>query len=176
LRRLALLGVLLVLPTSGDAELYRCTDSQGAVSYTGDPHDCRGNATRHETRRGLQSTGASTRARAKPQRRQRAPASSGLAADESAAATWRRKKLNAQAELLQILAQLPRWERLQTSCNRGADTWYSDEAGIKHSVSCAQIAAERTRAEADRARVRDYLDGGLEDECRRAGCLPGWIR
>jgi hypothetical protein len=24
--------------------------------------------------------------------------------------------------------------------------------------------------------TRAYLDEGLEEECRRAGCLPGWIR
>ena len=33
-------------------------------------------------------------------------------------------------------------------------------------------------AELDReeAELRAYLDGGLEEECRQAGCQPGWIR
>ncbi len=174
--RLALLGAVLAFPTSATAELYRCTDAQGNVSYTGSPHDCRGKATPHQTRREIQGSGAPTHPPAKPPRFRGKPASRAPSADESAAATWRQKKLNAQAELSKIQSELPRWERLQTNCNRGADTWYTDEAGIKHTVTCAQIASLRAGAEAHRERLRAYLDHGLEEECRRAGCLPGWIR
>lgn len=155
------------------AELYRCSDAEGKVSYAGSPHDCRGSATPHKTRRAIQSAGAPSIA--PPPRRSQRPASHG-SHDDAAAATWKQKKHTAQAELAQVESQIPRWARLQTNCNRGADTWYTDEAGEKHTVSCSQIEAARNQAEAERTRLRAYLSEGLEEECRRAGCLPGWIR
>lgn len=182
-RRRFLTGVVVALSLGSTvgvqaplAELYRCTDAQGTVSYAGNPHDCRGRATRHETQRAIQSSGTPPVAPAAPQPRRARRLSSPGSLDEAAAATWKQKKHAAQSELAHVESQIPRWARLQTNCNRGADTWYTDEAGEKHTVSCSQIEAARSRAEAERNRLRTYLRDGLEEECRRAGCLPGWIR
>ena len=176
--RVGLIALLMSAPGAASAELYRCTDAAGRVSYTGDPHDCRGRAERHETRREIQGSDNPTApaAPASRARRPRPSLSGGGSADEAAAAMWKGKRTQAETQLRRIEASLPRWERLQTHCNRGADAWYTDEAGIKHSVTCEQIADRIERAGAERSRLRAYLGGGLEDECRRAGCLPGWIR
>ncbi len=174
-----LVGAVLVaslVPAPAAGELYRCRDAQGSVRYTDSPHGCRGAATRHTTRRELQGSGAPSAPSAPPARRRFRPASPGVSPDEVAAANWRQKKQYALAELREIAVQLPRWKRLQLRCNRGADTWYTDAAGLKHGVSCDQIAAARSRTESEITRLRAYLDEGLEEECRRAGCLHGWVR
>lgn len=160
------------------AELYKCTDAAGRVSYTGNPHDCRGRAERHETRREIQDSGTPTPppARTSRPRRPRSALAGTVSREEASAAMWQGKRAQAESELRRIEATLPRWERLQTNCNRGADAWTTDEAGVKHKVSCDQITDALERAEAERTRLRAYLGGGLEEECRRAGCLPGWIR
>jgi hypothetical protein len=43
-------------------------------------------------------------------------------------------------------------------------------------VSCEELEAEQQAVRSDEKRLEAYLDEGLEEECRRAGCLPGWIR
>ncbi len=169
---------LALAPAPAAAGLYKCTDAAGRVSYTGDPHDCPGRSEQHETRREIQDSGTPTppAARATRTRRPRPTLADTVSRDEAAAAMWEGKRTQAEAALRQVEASLPRWERLQTNCNRGADAWTTDEAGVKHKVTCEQISSALERAEAERTRLRAYLGGGLEEECRRAGCLPGWIR
>jgi len=42
---------------------------------------------------------------------------------------------------------------------------------------CAELKHEVEEARAQEARLRDYLEEGLEEECRRApDCLPGYLR
>lgn len=168
--------LLLVVPSGAEAELYRCTDAAGNVSYTGDPHSCRGSAARHETQRQIQSTGPGATAKPASPRRRSQPRARGVEPEDGGAALWQRKKRDAENQLREIDSELPRWVRFQARCNRGADAWYTDEAGIKHTVTCSQLAELRNRAEAEQSRLRAYLAGGLEEECRRSGCLPGWIR
>lgn len=174
--KIAILGLALAVlgvASHASAELYRCTDASGKVVYRDNPHGCRGELKRHETKRRIQHSGPATTAPVKRRAHSRAAFAN---PNGGAAALWKRKKVEAEEELRKLETDLPRWVRLQTNCNRGADTWYTDEAGIKHTIRCSDLAAHREKMEAERARLRAYIDGGLEDECRRAGCLPGWIR
>jgi hypothetical protein len=34
----------------------------------------------------------------------------------------------------------------------------------------------KERLEGEQSAAEEYLREGLEDECRQAGCLPGWLR
>ncbi len=166
-------ALTIALSTSAAAELYRCTDASGREIFTGDPHACRGKAERHETQRQIQRSGPASVAplpRRVPRMRPGGPPNHG------AASLWQRKKAEAEEQYRKLDAELPRWARLQANCNRGAETWYTDDAGIKHTIPCSELAAEHERARAEHARLRAYLEEGLEEECRRAGCLPGWIR
>ncbi|MEN8162353.1 MAG: hypothetical protein ABFS41_19940, partial [Myxococcota bacterium] len=60
--------------------------------------------------------------------------------------------------------------------NRGHEVWATDRDGLKRGVDCND--AKRQEAQLRRAtqQLEHYLAEGLEDECRRSGCLPGWIR
>ena len=51
-----------------------------------------------------------------------------------------------------------------------------DKAGIKRAVPCSEIRGEFDVLDQREARVRNYLENELPEECRRAGCLPGWLR
>ncbi len=61
-------------------------------------------------------------------------------------------------------------------CNRGGELYVTQETGIRKGVKCGdakrQFAASTTRTR----ELERYLREGLEEECRRAGCLPGWLR
>ena len=52
----------------------------------------------------------------------------------------------------------------------------TDDAGIRQNVPCDDLRRELAELERERAELRAYLEGGLAEECRRAGCLPGWLR
>ena len=53
---------------------------------------------------------------------------------------------------------------------------FGHETGIRRSYDCRDVDNEHEQVKARLAGLRLYLDDGLEEECRRAGCLPGWIR
>jgi chloramphenicol 3-O-phosphotransferase len=61
-------------------------------------------------------------------------------------------------------------------CNRGHAVFTEDELGIRRSYDCKDVHNEYEQVKARMEGLRLYLEEGLEDECRRAGCLPGWIR
>jgi hypothetical protein len=43
-------------------------------------------------------------------------------------------------------------------------------------VRCRDVDAERTNIERELEKARTLLATGLEEECREAGCMPGWLR
>jgi len=62
-------------------------------------------------------------------------------------------------------------------CNEGRDVYTEDEdTGLRRKIPCREIDARHAELQEERAALRAYLDGGLQEECRKAGCLPGWIR
>jgi len=176
----AVFGVAAALFAGSEihADLYRCEGKDGGVRYVGNPEACPG-ARRYEPRSRVQSVaplpGAASAPRPSSERAPQRGSGNG-SGDPGAASFWQRKKAHAEAELRQVDAAAPRLERMALRCNKGADAWYTDRAGLKHGVSCPQIGAERDRARAEQKRLRHYLEIGLAEECRRAGCLPGWVR
>jgi hypothetical protein len=91
-------------------------------------------------------------------------------------AIWRGKKLRAEAELRDLEGRLESVRKAAGWCNRGHDLYIEDETGIRRGYDCRKVHNEHEEVKARMAGLRLYLDEGLEDECRRAGCLPGWIR
>ena len=61
-------------------------------------------------------------------------------------------------------------------CNRGHEVWAEDQDGLRHGVDCEDVIDQESRGAPEQKRLKDYLAEGLEEECRRAGCLPGWLR
>ena len=73
-------------------------------------------------------------------------------------------------------AQLGTLREVAGWCNRGAGVWAEDQDGLRHGVDCKDVDAQEAAVRKEKKRLEAYLEEGLEDECRRAGCLPGWLR
>ena len=61
-------------------------------------------------------------------------------------------------------------------CNRGAYVTTRDDAGLPQVVNCSELKREFHSLEEKEAAASAYLTTGLADECRKSGCLPGWLR
>ena len=62
-------------------------------------------------------------------------------------------------------------------CNKGHGvTTENPRTGLREQVPCRDIDADRLRVESELERARTYQASGLEEECREADCLPGWVR
>lgn len=180
-----LLLSLAAAPTHAD--LYRCIGRDGGLVFTNDEARCPG-AARHQTSGTLQ-----THATEAPPSPSPAPAdieSLPSAADTDANANaeaeaagqtamknhWQAKKRAKEDELRALQQKAEKLSRYVSGCNRGAEIITRDEYGIKRSVACESIRDEYAQALEGQKPIREYLDGGLRRECRKAGCLPGWIR
>ena len=154
-------------------EIYKCQGPDGKTLYTTDRSQCPGSDA-HDLKGQVQSVDSSASA---PPRRS-LPAARGDADSEAIQrASWQAKKRNAEATLAEERERLRYLERMVTACNRGADLYVEDEdTGIRHGYSCDNVKAERVESAGLIQRAESFLAEGLEDECRRAGCLPGWIR
>jgi len=182
--RLILCALLwLLVPSPVGAEIFKCTGADGKTVYTSDPTVCPG-AKPHELKTEMQTVVPSSRASR--------PAAVRTAAEKEAAGEagngakggvpdglmemWRRKRPEAEAKLAELKDRAKYLHAVIGGCNRGS-TWYAkDEAGLKRYVSCDELKRRGLRIGQELAKLEAYLAGGLEDECRRAGCLPGWIR
>ena len=173
-RALLLTAVLGLVPwESGRAEIYKCVGADGETLFTSDRSQCPG-AERH------QPAGRVEKVPAQPQSSvRRAPArlrGRGIGSVAGNEALWRGKKLRAETELQDLEGRLEYMRRAVGWCNRGHALYVEDETGIRRSYKCRDVDNEYEQVKARLAGLRLYLDEGLEDECRRAGCLPGWIR
>lgn len=118
----------------------------------------------HPARLGAGSGGCCAAAKADPR------------ADEAEAGVWRGRKQRAQAELRETNREREQLEQYVTHCNHGRDLFTRLENGLKTSVSCDGVR-ERHAALARRvAQLERFLSEELEEECRRSGCQPGWLR
>ncbi len=172
LRAALLVGLALAAPAG--AEIYRCPGPDGGILYTSDASQCPG-AEAHEPRGAVHSVQGNPDP-AVAARRPPPPAGYDPAGERARAASWRERKTRAQHELAEATGKLEALRRAVTWCNRGSDLYATDETGVRHEVPCEDVISERDRLEEREASLRAYLDEGLADECRRAGCLPGWIR
>jgi hypothetical protein len=172
----ALAGLLAgsaLAPPPARAELFRCKRPDGSVTYTDDAAACPG-AVPHATKGEIQRVprGAAPAAATSPATTP--PASFDSQAGEEAA--WRQRAAAARAELADVERREVELREYVTACNRGATLLARDDAGLNHTVSCDSARGAWQQAQARRDQLRQYLAVGLQDECRRSGCLPGWIR
>ena len=100
----------------------------------------------------------------------------GQSAEAGAAQRWRDLRSSKEDELQQIAAERNGLLGHVSWCNRGGSVFTRDEAGIKQRVRCNELSSRLAALETREAQVREYLLHGLAEDCRRAGCLPGWIR
>ena len=178
--RFAWILVLLVVPvfaTAADAELFRCTDADGKAVYTDRKDTCPGaeetepqGVVHHAETPEAPAPDAGV-APAAP-----APARARESAEEVAAADWKQKKRVAEQQVDVIHERREFIKRYLSYCNRGAWVTTRDESGNKEVVNCTELHSEFNALEAKEAAAREYLATGLADECRRAGCKPGWVR
>lgn len=169
----ALCGLLGLARLEASAGFYRCQRADGSVVFTDSQATCPG-ASEHEPAAAVQSLGSSSG----PTRW--APASLPPAhapeLDAQREAHWRQKKLEAERDLAQVSDRIRELEPFVTICNRGGYLYKTQDNGLKHKVSCDRVRDDFASLERESLELREYLDHGLGEECRTAGCLPGWLR
>ncbi len=174
----ALLAAALALAAAGaGAEIYRCQGPDGKTIYTSDAAACPG-ALPHAPSRDVQRLEGSSAGQDEG-----APPGA-LAGDgpdlpeseDAQAAMWKRKRLDAEAELREVDRGIVEFKEVVTWCNRGGDLMLEDKMGVREDYSCDDAQGTYDKLSRRQKELRHYLGGGLEDECRRSGCLPGWIR
>jgi hypothetical protein len=178
MRAVLLAAVLCAGAAPAAADVYTCRTADGGTRYVGDASQCPG-AQKHEL------TGQVQRAPGPPEApvetfpvpaRRSAPAAP--APDEEAAArAWREKRIAAEQQLAQVQARLADAEAMLRWCNRGGEMYAeSRTTGLRRHVSCDEVEEAYGRLRVEEGQLEHYLAEGLEEECRRAGCLPGWVR
>ncbi len=166
------IAILAASALPAQAGLYRCQLSDGGTTFTDDPSKCPG-AREHELSGRVETI--TTHRPAAPARalRQRSLEYQVRADQEK---QWREKRLRKQEEFVKLGERHEKLRSFVTHCNRGGEVIRRESTGIKHTISCSRVRSEFTGLEKQREEIRAYLDEGLDDECRRAGCLPGWVR
>jgi hypothetical protein len=89
---------------------------------------------------------------------------------------WRRKRPEAEAELRDVEQRVQHMTAVLRACNRGGEWYQTDESGMRQHVPCSELREKHGELARRREELALYLAEGLEDECRRAGCQPGWVR
>jgi len=175
--RLIVLAAGLALAHPAWAEIFKCVGPDGSVIYTSDERQCPG-ARPHQPKGVVQTVpgrlGSSSQPAASVEKSGGGASTSGVA--DGLETMWRKKRSRAEEEYRQVESIVRRLEPVMSDCNRGGKWSTKDNAGLKQSISCQEIGAHLQKAQAREQQLRTYLDGGLEEECRRAGCLPGWVR
>lgn len=172
----ALWGALFLVVGVAGAEIYQCIGPDGKTFFTGDSAQCPG-AAPHELKREIQRNPAEpapSAHRATPKRRTSpaAPATGPSAGEK----LWRARQQRAEQELADVSRSEARTRDMAKACNRGSDWYGTDESGIRRFIPCEQIKRELATLGEQRRELEAYLAGGLAEECRQAGCLPGWLR
>jgi len=172
-----LLGLLgAALATASQAEIYKCAGPDGRIIFTGDQSQCPGAEAHVPTGQIQRAKPARTSSRAPARAPRRPRAASALQDDAAQAAAWRQKRTHSEARLAEVESQVGYTRRAVKWCNQGRDLYVTDDTGIRRGYSCDKVRSEAEQLERELVELTDYLVGGLEEECRRAGCLPGWIR
>lgn len=182
-----LAATLLAAAAPAGAEMYRCEGPDGTITFTGDASACPG-AAPHAPSRDLQRLPGEAAAEAPggdaPDAMGEAEAAPVAPAkrhdtgedEEAIAASWRAKRSEAEAESRQVDRDRDEFEEMVTWCNRGGNLELEERTGMRRDYSCTEARAEYERLTTRATELRRYLAGGLEEECRREGCLPGWVR
>jgi hypothetical protein len=165
-------AILLAGPVS--AGIYKCPGPDGKIVFTSDPTACPG-AKPHVLKKQVQNVLEDHNARSR-QRSTRPAARRSLARGDGIEKMWRRKRPTGERDLAQAERRLARMRNVIKACNRGGEWYRTDESGIRSHIPCSELQSKMANAQKKRDDLVSYLDEGLEDECRRAGCQPGWIR
>ncbi len=169
---LLVLAIALLAGTPAGAELFRCVGPDGSVRFTNDAHACPG-ARKHEPAGQVQRFDSPSPAR----RGAAAPAARAAAApDTGQRAAWRQKLERARSERDRLEGEVEQMRRAVTHCNRGGTVLYKNDAGLNREADCDQVRARHASQSARLEQLRQYVAEGIHEECRRAGCLPGWLR
>jgi hypothetical protein len=167
------LGLACVLFAAGaQAAIYKCTGPDGKTIYTGNRSQCP-NAKPHVLKKKVQTVvddGAVRRRRPGPAARR-----SG-ARDDGLERMWKSKRPAAERNLMEAEERLSKMQNVIRACNRGGEWYRIEESGIRTHISCEELRAKLSQVQQRRDDLVHYLAEGLEDECRRAGCQPGWVR
>ena len=164
---------LWLAPSVASAELYKCQGADGKTLFTSDRSQCPG-ASAHEPSGNVQRSQPSPAAAAAPPSAR--PARARAMDDEAEAQAWRAKRRGAESALRETEAQLETLREVAGWCNRGHEVWAEDQDGLRHGVDCEDVDTQEAAVRREQKRLKAYLAEGLEEECRRAGCLPGWLR
>lgn len=170
-----LLGLALLASSGARAELLRCTGPDGKTIYTDDKSVCP-EAKPFEPSAVLHGTERQAPAAPVEHRQRAASRESAQDADAGEAQRWRDMRIAQEEELNRIAAERAELKGFVAWCNRGGSVVSRDEAGIKQSVRCDELRGMMAALDTRKAEIEEYLEHGLAEECRRAGCLPGWIR
>jgi len=164
-----------LLAAAADAELFRCTGPDGRTIFTDQKDTCPGADPFEPSGVVLEAPTPSSTDRAAPPA---AVAGQPLADDVEAAHAdqWKRRKLEAEQQIERIRQRREWMHPYVGHCNRGGYVTTRDDAGIQQVVNCSELRREFSSLEAQEAAAREYLTTGLPEECRKAGCLPGWLR
>jgi hypothetical protein len=167
--RLGAVLLAIALPAAAaHAELFRCTGPDGKTIFTDQKQMCPGAEPSEPT--GVVHRAETQGAPAAPSRE------TGALDVDSEAAQWKQKKLDTEAAIEKIQAQRAWMKPYVGHCNRGGWVTTRDDAGIPQQVNCSVLRREFDALDEQEAAARAYLAEGLPEECRRAGCLPGWLR
>ena len=97
-------------------------------------------------------------------------------AAESGEQVWKQKKADAQARIDQIQERREKMKPYVSHCNRGGYVTTRDDAGIEEVVNCSKLRHDFAKLDELEQDATNYLTNVLPEECRKAGCLPGWLR
>jgi hypothetical protein len=172
LRTLLLAAACTLAPGLAEAGIYKCTGPDGKTRYTSDPSHCP-NAERQVLKKKVQKVIEADAHRRRAPRPARARASRG---GDGLEAMWKGKRPAAERRLEDVEQRLARMQNVIKGCNRGSEFYTKDEAGIRRHISCEDLREKREELRTQHQSLVEYLADGLEDECRRGGCQPGWIR
>ena len=166
----------LFAPDASRADLYRCPKPGGGAVFTDNPNACPG-ARQHQPSAVVQKIPTAVPS-ARAASRAPAPGRAALRrqAEADMARAWRQKKTEKERELRHLDSRRDKLLEAVTWCNRGGELLQRDASGLNRKVSCKGVRGDLAALETRMASIQSYLDEGLEEECRRAGCLPGWIR
>jgi hypothetical protein len=176
---LGLLWAVLVAPLAlaGEFLTYRTPD--GSLGITDDPklvppgsEILRRDPETH--RRGQASSETDPSPPATPPRDASAKPSGDADPDSAEETRWRQKLRQARQDEERAAHALELAERDYRSCRHRENLGSAYQAHVPGETACdeAPVAA----AQHDYERAKAYAEDGIEDECRRVGCLPGWLR
>ena len=182
-RRTAFAAIPLIagwlLASDAPADLFRCQRPDGSVLYTDSEASCPG-AKPHRPLGAVQNfpsshAGRTTTAPA-PASVRRRDALRQERHESALKAEWVAVQRKAQRDLEIAEARREGLLPFVTICNRGGALYIEKENGLRDDISCNEIKAKVAELDLERKSLHAYLNGELQAECRKAGCLPGWLR